>query len=112
MAKYFSDLEIQSLDKRLIVMLDQLRSEAEMPIIITCGYRSPEDNEKIGGVKDSAHTLGLAVDIRCGDSLTRYKLVRAAYRVGFKRIGAETAHLHLDISETLPQNVMFLGVSR
>lgn len=32
-------------------------------IIITSGYRSPEYNKKIGGVSDSQHCLGKAIDV-------------------------------------------------
>ena len=36
----------------------------EKPIIINSGYRSPQLNRKIGGVKNSNHLTGCAVDIR------------------------------------------------
>jgi zinc D-Ala-D-Ala carboxypeptidase len=112
MAKWFNSTEIEGLSPRLVILLDQMRELAEIPIFITCGYRSPEHNAEIGGVPNSAHVKGEAVDIRCHDSITRYKLVWAALKVGFKRIGVESVHLHLDISESLPQNVMFLGESK
>ena len=37
---------------------------SEQPIIINSGYRSPQLNRKIGGVKNSNHLTGCAVDIR------------------------------------------------
>ena len=37
---------------------------SEKPIIINSGYRSPLLNRKIGGVKNSNHLTGCAVDIR------------------------------------------------
>ena len=37
---------------------------SEKPIIINSGYRSPQLNRKIGGVKNSNHLTGCAVDIR------------------------------------------------
>src|SRR5258706_8215606 len=33
-------------------------------IVITSGYRNPAVNKKVGGVKNSAHALGLAGDFR------------------------------------------------
>ena len=43
--------------------LQVLRDFYRKPIIINSGYRSPEHNRKIGGVKGSRHVLGLAADI-------------------------------------------------
>ena len=38
---------------------------AEIPIVITSGYRSEEVNMKCGGSKGSNHLTGCAVDIKC-----------------------------------------------
>ena len=40
-----------------------LREGSEEPIIINSGYRSPEVNRAAGGVPDSNHLTGCAVDI-------------------------------------------------
>ena len=40
-------------------------TEADFPIIITSGYRSPEVNKLAGGSPSSNHLTGCAVDIRC-----------------------------------------------
>ena len=40
-------------------------SGAEIPIIISSGYRSEEVNRLCGGAKGSNHLTGCAVDIRC-----------------------------------------------
>lgn len=123
MAKYFSDEEIKGLDSRLVILLDQWRDKAGIPIIITSGLRTQEQNTSLstsiddtevvkGSVSDSAHLKGLAVDIRCSDSSSRFKLVTAALEVGFKRIEIATRHLHVDIDESKPQNIIFLGISK
>ena len=39
--------------------------EAEIPIIISSGYRSEEVNRLCGGAKESNHLTGCAVDIHC-----------------------------------------------
>ena len=38
---------------------------ADIPIIISSGYRSEEVNRKCGGAKNSNHLTGCAVDIKC-----------------------------------------------
>ena len=40
-------------------------SMADIPIIISSGYRSEEVNMKCGGAKNSNHLTGCAVDIKC-----------------------------------------------
>lgn len=112
MAKYFQESEIAGLKEELVVKLDQLRDAAGVPIIISSGFRTPEENRLIGGVENSAHTLGLAADIKCDDSSMRYRLVKAAFEVGFKRIEVADRHLHLDLDEQKSQNVMWIDISK
>ncbi len=108
---FFSPSEVENLDPRLVSMLEMARGYAKVPFIITSGYRDPEHNHAIGGVPGSAHTKGLAVDIRCEGSMTRFLIVSAALLAGFERIEIGTRHIHLDIDPTKPQKVMWLGDS-
>ena len=48
---------------KLATNLQIIRDHFGKPITINSGYRSPAHNEKIGGVKDSYHTKGMASDI-------------------------------------------------
>jgi uncharacterized protein YcbK (DUF882 family) len=50
--------------KELVNNLQVLRDYLQEPILINSGYRSPEYNKKVGGVKNSYHTKGMASDIR------------------------------------------------
>lgn len=45
-------------------ILDPLREAWGAPIIIGSGYRCPELNKLVGGVKNSQHMTGEAVDIK------------------------------------------------
>lgn len=47
-------------------VLQPLRSNLSRPIHITSGYRSPQLNRAVGGVSDSQHLLGEAVDFIVG----------------------------------------------
>lgn len=52
---------------RIIAMAEELqvvRDYIGSPIIITSAYRTPDWNKRVGGVKNSYHTQGLAVDIK------------------------------------------------
>lgn len=44
-------------------LLDDLRSAWGSPLKVTSGYRCPALNKAVGGVENSAHLYGLAVDI-------------------------------------------------
>ena len=58
--------------RRLCRWLERLRKrwndkygEGDDPIIINSGFRSPAVNKAVGGVPNSNHLTGCAVDIRC-----------------------------------------------
>lgn len=48
---------------KLANQLQTLRDYICYPIRVLSGYRSPEHNEAVGGVKNSFHTHGIAVDV-------------------------------------------------
>ena len=110
--RYFSAKEITGLKHDLISMLDKARDLYGGPIIITSGYRTPEQNKKAGGVTSSAHVAGLAVDIRAPKDAAKKKALIAALRqVGFIRIGVYDKHLHVDIDRRKPQVAWAGGAS-
>jgi len=67
--------------KRLCQWLEVLRKRYNAPIIINSGYRSPQLNKKIGGVANSNHLTGCAVDIRVSgmEQLIRYAAILLDY---------------------------------
>jgi len=103
--KYFNQNEIEGLKPELCEMLDKARGLAGIPFHLNSTLRSPEKNAEVGGVKDSAHTRGEAVDIRCRNSSERFIMKKALYDVGFKRIGHGKTFIHADIAKDKPQNV-------
>ena len=67
--------------KRLCWWLEMLRSrwnrkygDGDDPIVVNSGYRSAEVNKEVGGVANSNHLTGCAVDIRVTgmDQMIRY----------------------------------------
>ena len=54
-------------DTELIDVLEDIRAHFNKPVIVTSGYRTPEYNAKIGGVKNSQHTKGTAADIKVSE---------------------------------------------
>lgn len=114
-SKYFPVHEFDSPDapgsghnisQALVNILDSMREEDGRPMIITSGVRTEKHNKLIGGVPNSAHLRGLAVDIKCPNSEYRYRIISMALARGVKRFEIAPAHVHIDIDPTLPQPVM------
>lgn len=101
----FSDYN--KMDKGLLEFLDKLRDAFGKPIHINSSYRTPEDNERVGGVKNSEHLTGEAVDIRCDNSRDRFLLVSFAIGLGCNRIGIGDSFIHLGWSKTKSQRVIW-----
>jgi len=91
----------------LIVKLQSLRDLYKKPIVIISGVRSKQHNLKIGGVPNSAHVIFQAADIKVNNSHDRFLLLKLALQVGFNRIGINKNSLHLDVSKSGPQNVIW-----
>ncbi|MCB0743079.1 MAG: peptidase M15 [Ignavibacteriae bacterium] len=115
--KYFKRSEFDSPDLKnsgvlmsseILNMLDNARELANIPFIITSGYRTAFHNKKIGGVKNSSHLRGLAVDIKADNSRDRFLIVCALLQVGFARIGIKDNIIHCDIDSKKDANVIWL----
>lgn len=116
MAKYFSEGEfrrcvpscsINDMDKEFLDILDKIREDSGIPLILNCAYRSVEWDKAKGRSGNSAHCRGMAVDIRANNSSTAYKIVKAAMDNGICRIGIGNGYIHLDNDDSLPQNVIW-----
>ena len=68
--------------KRVCGWLEAIR-QAQGPIVINSGYRSPQLNKRVGGVNTSNHLTGCAVDIRC--SGIEQAIEYAAILIGYAR---------------------------
>ena len=81
--------------------LIELRGIIERPVYITSGYRCPSYNQKIGGVVNSYHLIGLAVDIKVKD-ISLIDLLEICEEIGFGGIGfyEKKNFLHLDVRPT------------
>jgi len=125
--KYFKRKEFESPDTHearvdivLISMLEHLRFLLGKPIKINSGYRTLAHNMAVGGVDDSAHTKGLAVDIAIPSSEYRFKVLKTlfsenfmdwlamAQRTSIQRIGIGKDFMHIDIDATKPNCVVWL----
>jgi uncharacterized protein YcbK (DUF882 family) len=116
--KYFKYSEFDSPDEpgsgekfmsdKLIMMLDLVRKDYGRPMVINSGYRTEAYNKKVGGVNDSSHMKGVAVDIRIKGSRDRFDLVACLIKHKFNRIGIGETFIHADIDETKDPDVIWL----
>lgn len=96
------------IDQVLVIALERLESRLGYNLTLSSGYRCPACNAAAGGVKNSSHVRGLAVDILASSSADRYHLLCCAIEQGFTRIGVGRNFIHLDIDLSLPQHVVWL----
>ena len=79
-----------------LALIDQARAQAGRPFRINSGYRTPAHNRKVGGVGDSAHTGGWAVDIHAMTDAEKKAICKALFDVGFRRFGIGKTFVHVD----------------
>lgn len=106
--KYFTKKELQcpccdfnDCHPSFMHKIELLREACNFPFIVTSAFRCVNYNERIGGAKNSAHTLGQALDIKVSHEKA-FEIVRLAYDFGFTGIGVsqkgpkESRFIHLD----------------
>lgn len=82
------------------------------PMVFSSGYRCLKLNKAVGGVANSAHTSGMAVDIEFTSEAHAKKLIEALIKAGFKRIGLGWSFIHVDIDHTKPHPACWLYGSK
>jgi len=92
----------RKMNPALLSKLNQARKYAAIPFHINSGYRTPQHNKLVGGVPGSAHTKGMAVDIRANTPEEYKTILTALIRAGFKRIGLGRKFIHADIDYSKP----------
>ena len=99
------------IDLRLVAMVQTIRTLFGKPIHITSGVRCKEHNASpaVGGLEDSAHLKGKAVDISCTNSTNRHRLIQILMygSEDINRIGIADSFLHIDIDDTKSPNVVW-----
>lgn len=86
--------------------LEKIRTALGKPIIINSGIRCVSHNKKIGGVKNSQHILGKAVDIRVKNMkakdlynfIKRLNSMKLVY-IGYMQLYEKEGFVHYDIRD-------------
>jgi uncharacterized protein YcbK (DUF882 family) len=116
-SKYFKEEEfkrcspscsLQDMDQDFMNKLDALREAAGIPLVITSAYRPVAWEKSKGRSGTGDHPQRCAVDIRCNTSVNRYKILKAAFALGFRRIGVANGFIHVGTGNNLPQDVVWM----
>lgn len=88
--------DIILIDKNLVVgHLQDIRTHFNKPVIINSAYRTKTYNEKVGGAKNSYHTLGRAFDIHI-NGVTPREIAKYAASIGVKGVIQYNSFVHID----------------
>lgn len=99
---------LENMDDEFLLLLYEARMIANIPFWITSGSRCPGHNRTVGGLPDSAHSKGFAVDIYVLEAGDRYKILCALFAVGFNRVGIGPDFVHIDMDPDKPTNMIWV----
>jgi hypothetical protein len=78
-----------------LTRLNEIRESYGKPIIISSGYRCQALNEAVGGVKDSKHLYGLAVDLKWDPQLLEFITDNMQFDKLIREKAAKTRWIHI-----------------
>lgn len=84
--------------------LEKIRIQYNKPIVITSGYRCEELNRLVGGVKDSYHLSGLAVDLKYDSELFGFIKKNCKYDKLILERGNKHTWIHLQFRKGNERN--------
>lgn len=79
----------------LLIALQQARDIMQAPITVTSGRRCVRHNRKVGGVRNSYHLSGRAVDVKADDMNRLYDALIAV--PAFRYIERHEGYIHADV---------------
>lgn len=88
------------IDLELVDVIQKIREHFDKPVIITSGYRTEPYNKKVGGVNQSQHLYGRAVDIKI-NGVSPKEVAKFAETLLPKSggIGIYSTFTHIDVRE-------------
>lgn len=81
--------------------LNEIREQYGKPIYINSGYRCDALNVLVGGVKDSKHRLGLAVDLRWDTDLIDFLIENCSFDKLIREKAGKSKWIHLQFCRNI-----------
>ena len=97
----------KSTDINFLEQIDKARAIADVPFVVNSGARCYDQNTAVGGSLTSSHMKGIAIDIKCTNSICRYKILKGLIAAGFNRIGIAKTFIHVDSDPNKASNVIW-----
>ena len=97
--------DIEQMDGDFMELLERMRRQLHRPLYISSGFRCHQHNDRSGGVKNSYHTQGRAVDLLYEGSQERYQIVGMAITLGFSGVGIDKSFIHVDNRKASPKKL-------
>lgn len=103
---YYAGRQTLFVQPHFIDFLQAFRTEIGKSFLINHGnlkyrgYRSPKENQQVGGTENSLHVQGLAVDVTIPGIIPE-KVGQLALDFGFTGVGVYETFTHLDIRTKL-----------
>jgi hypothetical protein len=85
--------------------LQWARTLSDCPYGLSSACRCKDHNRDVGGLDNSSHLNGLAVDIKTPNARIRFQVLYGLIKAGFTRIGIYKSFIHVDGDESKPQKV-------
>ena len=85
--------------------LEKARLYSKTSYVILSAHRCEKHNKKVGGVPDSSHLKGFAVDIYAPNDNKRFLILYGLIKAGFTRIGVYNDFIHVDDDPSKDKNV-------
>lgn len=86
------------IDYPVLDRLEMARVIADVPFIISSGFRCYDHNKQVGSTSRN-HIEGKAADILCLNSHDRIRIMLGLIQAGFRRIGIYQKHIHCDVMD-------------
>ena len=102
-------LGFAQMQPELLERLEMARMLSNVPYSLLSAKRCDSHNKAVGGLQDSAHLTGWAIDIEARSATTRMRIVYGLVKAGINRIGVYPTFVHADADPTKPSNVMWMG---
>lgn len=94
--------QVENLNRLATYLLDPIRERYGFPLLVTSGFRCTLLNSIVGGVANSQHCKGLAVDLVCNDLDKLFSIIKESgldYDQLIRESNGKSKWIHVSIAE-------------